>query len=63
MEHDSRREVMKHIDPQWLSEQITTHGATVSGLMGTGYEGDILFIIIGGIEYGLIIDEILEWVR
>jgi hypothetical protein len=54
---------MKHIDPQWLSEQITTHGATVSGLMGTGYEGDILFIIIGGIEYGLIIDEILEWVR
>jgi hypothetical protein len=51
---------MKYVDPQWLSEQINQYGFKETGLAGTGYEGDILFCVVNGKAYGLVIDHIFE---
>lgn len=51
----------KHVDEQWFSEQINKYGFREKGLIGTGYEGNILFCIVNGKEYGIVIDHIFEF--
>ena len=51
---------MVNIDPQWFSEQINKHGFKETGLAGTGYEGDILFCVVNGKHYGIVIDRIFN---
>jgi len=51
---------MANIDPQWFSEQINKYGFKETGLAGTGYEGDILFCVVNGKHYGIVIDRIFE---
>ena len=51
---------MKEIDPQCMSETISkAKEVTILGLRGTGYEGDILDVLVDGHAYLFVIDKIL----